>query len=210
MRSLNFSAYFLSVALAFGCGDKDTGGVGPGGDDDDSTDSADGAKGGTKDGGTKDSGTKKDGGGSSNPTDGSDPGKPTGGIVIVPTSTPFAKDATGASGLSPAVIDSLKAGGSKCTAKVLYPYDKTVFPAGLTPPTIMWDGASDGAYLKLTYNKVDTLNYEAAAGATSQGELAIDPADWNEIVRRTQAGTDMNVTLSTKSGSAISTCNITW
>jgi hypothetical protein len=128
---------------------------------------------------------------------------------LTPTAVGWEKDATDRGGLPAATLDVLRKGGKKCVAKVVYPYDKTVFPAGLTPPTIMWEGASDGAHLKLAYDKLDTLSYETAAAATKKGELTIDPADWNEIVRRTQ-GTDLLVTLNSKSGDVVSTCKFSW
>ena len=190
--------FLLSVAVTAGCGSDNTGGVGSDPTVSGAIASNDAGNGKSSDAGTK--AVKKDGG-----TVGmTDPG------MLTPTSDGFVKDATPASGLSADTIKKLKDGGSSCTAKILYPYDNTVFPAGLTPPTIMWDGASDGAYVKMTYNKLSTLSYEAAAGASMMGELAIDPADWNEIVRRTQPATTLNVTLSTISGSTVSTCNLTW
>ncbi|MDB4988628.1 MAG: hypothetical protein JWN04_3806 [Myxococcaceae bacterium] len=197
MRRILFSALFLSsVVSAAACGDSSKV------VSDGNHELADGGRGSAnKDGGKLGSTVTRG---------------PDGGVIVTlppvmltPTSEPFSKDATGTAHLPAADIAVLKAGGASCTAKVLYPYDKTVFPAGLTPPTIMWDGASDGAYLKLTYEGLDTLSYEAAAGAAAKGELDIDPADWNEIVRRTQ-GSDMLVTLSTKQGKAVSTCNFTW
>jgi hypothetical protein len=201
MASLNFTALLLSSALLLACGDKNTDVS-----SDDGPSSTDSTGSSSKDGGTSKPG--KDGGGSRSTSDGG------GGLVtptmLVPTSNPFTKDATGGAGLSKDDLGKLKTGDSKCTAKILYPYDKTVFPAGLTPPTIMWEGKTDGAYLKLSYDKLDTLNYEAAAGPADLGELVIDPADWNEIVRRTQGATVMNVTLSTMTGGAVSTCNMTW
>jgi len=34
--------------------------------------------------------------------------------------------------------------------RILYPYDGTVFPRGLLPPTVMWDGSgADALYIHL-------------------------------------------------------------
>ena len=208
MRRSLLCVFLLSTFLASACGtepdDRSSNGPGEGDDDDDSDgkgpSSGDGGT--KKDGSTgsgKDPNAKGDGG-----TGGGSPPK-----MLTPTSESFEKDATDRGGLPKATIDVLREGGKSCTAKVLYPYDGTVFPAGLVPPTIMWEGKSDGAYLKLAYEALDTLVFETAAGPTEKGELTIDPADWDEIVRRTQ-GTSLLVTLSTKSGNAVSTCNFKW
>ena len=192
------------------CGDSSTGGTSDG-DDTPIGDGGHSAAGGKKDGG-KGSSTST-GGSSSSGTGKDDGGAGAPGIGnkdLTPTSATFTKDATGNAKLPDGTLDVLKAGGPSCTAKVLFPYDNTVFPAGLTPPTIMWDGPSDGAYLKLEYANLDTLEYETAAGATDKGELNIDPADWDEIVRRTQPATTLLVTLNTKSGKTVSTCNMKW
>ncbi|MDB4987828.1 MAG: uncharacterized protein JWN04_3006 [Myxococcaceae bacterium] len=197
MRRLIISAFLLSTALAAACGDDKSGGTGTSSDD-----SGTGPVKG-KDGGVP----KKDGGGSVTPL-------PKGDGSVGPVkfyAEPWAKDATGASGLPQGDIDTLRAGGASCTAKILYPYDKTTFPAGLTPPTIMWDGPTDGSYVKMTYEGLDgLLNYEAAGGASDHGELELDPDDWTQIAGRTQGANHLLVTLSTKSGGAVSTCNLTW
>lgn len=211
MRSVNFSALLLLVALFTACGDSSTGGTSS--EDPSSASGAQASGTGKKDGGSKSSSSTHSSSGSSGgggSADGGTGSPSAGGKMLTPTSTPFTKDATGKAGLPSATLDVLRAGGKSCTAKVLYPYDNTVFPAGLIPPTIMWEGASDGAYIKLTYEKLDTLNYEAAAPAAEKGELNIDPSDWDQIVRRTQAGTNLLVTLNTKSGKTVSTCNFKW
>jgi len=203
-RSLLLALLMASLSTAACGSDKDGQTSEGGGDDDkgaeDDDDEGSGAP-------SKDGGPKKDGGRIQRDDAGIN--EPVPPPNLTPTSESFEKDATDRGGLPKDVVDDLRKGGSKCTAKVLYPYDKTVFPAGLTPPTIMWEGASEGAYLKLAYSKLDTLSYETTAKGAAKGELTIDPDDWNEIVRRTQ-GTDLEVTLSTKSGSAVSTCNLTW
>jgi hypothetical protein len=198
MRRLKFSAYLLSAVLAVGCSDKkDT--VGDGDDQDEGP------------------GGKVDGGGKL-PDGGKPPKSQPDGKVdkppfvppdLKPTASVYEKDATDRGGLSSGDIDKLRAGGGSCDIKVLYPANKTVFPAGLTPPTIMWEGASEGAYVKMSYAQLDTLKYETTAGATEKGELTIDPADWNEIVRRSQ-GSKLQVTLNTLQSGNVSTCELEW
>jgi hypothetical protein len=204
MRRSLFLVCLLSALSVAACGTEPNGtSSGDGSDDDDSVQGG----GVGKDGGSKDGGKGKDGGTTSTPRSDGGGGSPP--KMLTPTSESFEKDATDRGGLPKDTLDVLRAGGKSCTSKVLYPYDRTVFPAGLTPPTLMWEGKSDGAYLKLAYEALDTLQFETAAGPSEKGELTIDPADWDEIVRRTQ-GTNLLVTLSTKSGNTVSTCNLKW
>jgi len=210
MRRLKFSAYLLSAALVVasaGCG----GGEDTGGDsDEESTDDEDEGTG-SKDGGIKDAGKdggKKDTGPRDNGED-SGPTMPVGPIMIDGMAPPYIEDMTGKAGLPAGEIDELKAGGKACSAKILYPYDGTIFPAGLTAPTVMWEGATSASYIKLSYMSLDTLDYQAAFGPSDPGELRIAQEDWNEIVRRTR-GTDLLVTVSAKVGGTVSTCQLKW
>jgi hypothetical protein len=125
------------------------------------------------------------------------------------TSTDYIKDITGDAKLDKGTVDMLKAGGAGCTAKVLYPYDQTVFPGGLISPPIMWDGAADAAYVRLRFESQNNLDFQFAAGASNPGELRIPQQHWIEIARRTQ-GRALLVTLTTKSGGSVSTCQLTW
>jgi hypothetical protein len=130
------------------------------------------------------------------------PGIDGGVSVLPPTSSPFMRDDTAMSGLDTATIDALKAGGSPCTVKMLYPYSGTVFPGGTISPPIMWEGASDGAYVKATYDVLDTVAYEFAVGPTSPGEMRLPQDAWNEIIRRTQ-NTTLKLALSLKVGGSV-------
>jgi hypothetical protein len=134
-----------------------------------------------------------------------------GGVAgaLPPTSTDFMKDATGESGLDRATIDGLRAGGSSCTLKPIYPYEGTVFPGGLVSPPIMWNGAAEAAYVRLQYERVNNFDYQYAVGPSNPGELRIPQADWDQITRRTQR-TPLVVTLTVKSGGALSTCQLRW
>src|SRR5262249_10863197 len=51
--------------------------------------------------------------------------------------------------VDPATVAMLEAGGNADPAfRWLYPYDKTIFPRGLTPPTLQLDGtAADAAFV---------------------------------------------------------------
>jgi hypothetical protein len=138
---------------------------------------------------------------------GGDVGGPGTGIVQM-TSTDYIKDLTADAKLDKGTLDALRAGGTGCSAKVLYPYNNTVFPGGLISPPIMWEGAADAAYVRLRFESQNNLDFQFASGASNPGELRIPQAHWTEIARRTQ-GRPLLVTLSTKSGSAVSTCQLT-
>jgi hypothetical protein len=65
-------------------------------------------------------------------------------------------DQTGAdnpAAASPADVQALTAGGMPGSLKFLYPYEGTVFPRGLLPPTLMWDGGTpDLVYVHIKSN----------------------------------------------------------
>ncbi len=122
-----------------------------------------------------------------------------------PTGTPFHVDATGQAGLDKATLDELRAGGASCTTPIIYPYEATVFPGGLIPPPLMWQADSKAAYVQVSYDTLDLVQYQFAGGPTSPGELRVPAKDWYEITRRTQ-GTPLRVKLSVKTASGVSTC----
>jgi hypothetical protein len=138
----------------------------------------------------------------------------TGGVaggppIIDPTAAPFIQDDTGMSGLPQGTIDMLKTGPSAGACAIVYPYQGTKFPGGLVSPLIMWNGASDASYVKVTYDNLDTVNYEFATGPSGPGELRIPQTAWNEITRRTQS-TGLRVLLRTISGGAVNECEAAW
>ncbi|HVZ31254.1 MAG TPA: hypothetical protein VG963_02455, partial [Polyangiaceae bacterium] len=216
MARFNVLAWLCAISLFAGCGSK-TGGA-TSDPQDNSDDDAEGAGDAGKNAGKKDGGgsSSSQGGSSSDTSSGSGGKNSSGGTSsgsgkppIQAGATNFTKDTTGGSGVSADVIDKLRQGGTSCSANVLYPYADTVFPAGLTPPTIMWAGAADAAYLKLAYDRLDTVSYEFAVGSSNPGELAIPADDWAEVTARSR-NTPLLVTLTTKSGSTLSTCQWQW
>jgi hypothetical protein len=60
-------------------------------------------------------------------------------------------------GVDPGTQSGLTAGGTADPAfRWLYPYDQTVFPRGLTGPTLQWDGtAPDALLVRVTSNLLD-------------------------------------------------------
>jgi hypothetical protein len=202
MRRLKISAFLLIAFCAVGCSKDPRGGnsdsLGDG--DDDSQGPV------RKDGGIKDAKV-------STSTDGGKKDTGTGAVTppdIIEDGSPFMQDDTRASGLSGGDIDKLKAGGDDCAdGTILYPYDGTVFPVGLLPPAVMFAGANDGAYLKLTYKDVANIKYETAAAGADPGELAIPPEAWTQVLRRTK-GQTLNAEISVMKGGKVNTCRYSW
>ncbi len=75
---------------------------------------------------------------------------------------------------------SLQQGGNGDSAfAFLYPYDKTVFPRGLLPPTLQFAGAApDAVYVHVSF---PGLEYKGFFGASSPGRLAFSSAVWEAI-----------------------------
>lgn len=76
-------------------------------------------------------------------------------------------------------IGKLKGGGnSDPSFKWLYPYDATVFPRGLLPPTFQYATGFDAAYVHITFTGMD---YQGFFGAASPGRLALPAASWKAV-----------------------------
>ncbi|MEO7096337.1 MAG: hypothetical protein ABI175_23970, partial [Polyangiales bacterium] len=71
--------------------------------------------------------------------------------------------------------------------KILYPYDKTVFPKGLLGPDVMWTGgaSSDVYQLHLTGPFVDISIYGSAAPPSA---MKIDSAVWDALTTSVTSG----------------------
>lgn len=148
------------------------------------------------------------GGGPPTASSGGDPGSGGGMSGFEPTTKPYRVDATGMAGLDAATLDALRAGGPTCTTPLLYPYEGTVLPGGLLPPLLMWQASSSAAYVKVSYDGSDVVQYEFAVATSDPGELRIPAQDWYEITRRT-TGAPLRFKLSAKTAANISTCNLT-
>ncbi|HET8932315.1 MAG TPA: hypothetical protein VFN67_02695 [Polyangiales bacterium] len=128
---------------------------------------------------------------------------------VDPSAAPYAQDDTAMGGLDPAQLDMLRNASGACTVKVTNPYEGTIFPGGLVPPIIMWDGAADAAYVRFAYEGATNVSYQYAAKVMTPGGIQIPREAWNEITRRTNY-LPLNVTLNTVSGSAVSSCQLHW
>ena len=126
---------------------------------------------------------------------------------VDPSAAPFKQDDTAMGGLDAATLTKLKTGTGACNVQVSFPYENTVFPGGLIPPTIMWTGAGDAAYVHFGYEMSDKVDYEFAAKAS--GSLQIPRTAWNEITRRTN-NLGLTVTLKVSSGGTVGSCQLHW
>jgi hypothetical protein len=80
-------------------------------------------------------------------------------------------------GLSEDDVTSLREGGPEDPAqRLLYPYDGTVFPGGMTPPLVMWDGANVGAVLLRLRTK--TFEYDGCLLPSAPGQVPIPERAW--------------------------------
>jgi hypothetical protein len=79
--------------------------------------------------------------------------------------------------LSDAQVKLLKAGGPS-SARILYPYDGTVFPRGLGAPLIMWDGggAVQSVYVHL---KSSLFEYHGCLVPSGDGQLQLPQQVWD-------------------------------
>jgi hypothetical protein len=87
--------------------------------------------------------------------------------------------------------------------RVLYPYDGTVFPRGLTAPMMMWQGAgSDGVYLHI---KATNFEYHGCLRANAAGQLQLPQDVWDTAGQQTGGSSDAySVELTTLNGQTAS------
>lgn len=85
-------------------------------------------------------------------------------------------------GVSTSTQTQLQNGGNAdATFQWLYPYDNTVFPRGLLPPTFQFNGtAADAMYVHITSAGLDYKGYFAPSGTPLR--QALPAASWSAIV----------------------------
>jgi hypothetical protein len=82
---------------------------------------------------------------------------------------------------TPAQIDLLtNANAADPAVQWAYPYDKTVFPKGLLPPEMMWNGGAAGD-LYLVHVTGQYLDYQLITSADPPARVSIDPTVWKAI-----------------------------
>lgn len=97
---------------------------------------------------------------------------------------------------------ALKAGGKSDTKFAwLYPYDKTVFPRGLLPPTLQFDGdEADAVYVKVSSVGV---NYEGFFSSSKPTRVTFSKNVWSAITLAVQGGEDVKVDVSKLAGGKV-------
>jgi Tol biopolymer transport system component len=104
-------------------------------------------------------------------------------------------------GLSSSQQSGLQAGGSgDSTFAWLYPYDQTVFPKGLLPPTMQFAGvAADAAYVHITTSRLDFKGFYTVTDM----RLALAQASWVAATQATGAGDPLVVEVTKSSGGTV-------
>jgi hypothetical protein len=108
-----------------------------------------------------------------------------------------------AAGLEGERLAAARAGGPVSSdARIVYPYDGTVFPAGLAAPLLMWTGPRAGSvYLQA---RLEGLRYEGCL-ASGDHEMVIPSTLWREAYRRAQpSGEPLELELTTLDGESVS------
>ena len=103
-----------------------------------------------------------------------------GGMTATATVTVHLKLADNPGNVAAATQTALTAGGHADTAfRWLYPYDKTVFPRGLTAPVLQFDGADPTAVLVHVASK--NLDYQGYYAGSSPGRVTLSAATWGLV-----------------------------
>jgi hypothetical protein len=92
-------------------------------------------------------------------------------------------------GLSPEDTQTLKAGGPADSVRVLYPYDGTVFPRGMLPPTLMWEGQA-GANAVYVHIVGPRFEYHGCLAPTAEGQLLLPEDVWAKAGEKTFGSTE--------------------
>lgn len=107
------------------------------------------------------------------------------------------------------VKDALAAGGSGGPAelgpdsdfRLLYPYDKTVFPRGLAAPLLQLGGVdADATYVKIT---TTNFSYEAFAASSGLTRVTLPEAVWRGITLSAGASDWVELAVSKQSGAEV-------
>lgn len=103
---------------------------------------------------------------------------------------------TNAGNLSAPIQTQLQ-GATAADASVVwaYPYDGTLWPRGLLPPILQWNGgaATDDYYVHLVSSTFELDDFTTATGAPAS-QVALDAATWEKYVDSTSGATQVTVT----------------
>jgi hypothetical protein len=104
--------------------------------------------------------------------------------------------------IDPPTQGQLKGGGTADSAfKWLYPYDKTVFPRGLLPPTLQFGGGAPTAtYVHITFPGLD---YTGFFGSSNPARVTFSKAVWTAITLAAKAQSDVKVDVTKMTGGMV-------
>jgi hypothetical protein len=91
--------------------------------------------------------------------------------------------------------------GDPTVTKLLYPYDKTVFPRGLSAPELMWNGASSSDVYALRM-ELPAMSYTSFFKATTPARASIAKESWTRLLDTAQPKDALKVTLYRMAGGA--------
>lgn len=123
-------------------------------------------------------------------------------VSTVPVPTPVVVDDCPGS-LDATTVQKLQQGGTASGAKLLYPYDGTVFPVGLLSPLFQWSqqGTADAVYVHL---KSNLFEYKGCFGANTKFQQAIPETVWTQAgVQSGGASDPLSVEITVSSGGSI-------
>jgi len=202
-------ALFLAVTLAGACGSNSSG-TDPGASGGSDGGSSSGSSGGGSGGGSGSSsgiGTFGDSGGSSSgstpPPLTCDPSCQAAGGTCTAGACTISENP---GSISTGDRSQLGSGGSADTAfKWLYPYDKTVFPRGLLPLVLQFDGtAYDAALVHVSFTGMDYEGYYGPpSGTLKANQLQLSAPVWTAITSAAQATSAVKVEITKLSGGAV-------
>ena len=107
----------------------------------------------------------------------------------------------------PGLQTSLENGGNgDASLRYLYPYDQTIFPRGLLPPSIQLDGAPpEASYLHIHF---PGFEYKGFYGASSPGRILLSQPVWKALTLSATGKLDVKVevTKSTANNPKVDAC----
>ncbi len=83
----------------------------------------------------------------------------------------------------------------------LYPYDQTVFPRGLLPPTLQFGGTPPDAVL--LHVSFSSLDYQGFYGPSAPGQITLSPQLWTTITQSASTTDSVQVQITKISGGVV-------
>ncbi len=115
--------------------------------------------------------------------------------------------------LSPMQEQQLNAGGNADPSFAwLYPYNNTIFPRGLIPPTLQFAGtAPDALLVHITYSSMNYVGYYAAGTGANPAQAKLSELSWTAVTQGADASDVVTVAVTKLSnGQASGPITRTW